>query len=159
MYILRHPLACVSILCGDGGVQRIFFASDGDNLQGTAGGPECEFIGELTGSLWRFLDGEEVRFDLQVLDWRVCTEYQRRVLLIVSDIPRGSTLSYAEVAEAAGGGARSAARALAGNPFPLIIPCHRVIRSDGSPGGYQGGTDLKRRLLEMEGAQFNSKII
>lgn len=155
MYILRHPLACVAVLCSDFRVQRVFFAPDMDNIQGKSSGQGCEFIGEVTGSIWRFLDGEDVHFDLSVLDWGVCTEYQRRVLLLVSDIPRGSTLSYAEIAEAAGGGARGVARALAGNPFPLIIPCHRVIRSDGSPGGYQGGADLKRRLLEMEGARLN----
>lgn len=155
MYILRHPLACVAVLCGDGRVQRIFFASEGDN--GTSSGQESEFMAELTASIWRFLDGEDVRFDLSVLDWGVCTEYQRRVLLVVSDIPRGSTLSYAEVAKSAGGGPRSVAGALAGNPFPLIIPCHRVIRGDGSPGGYQGGTDLKKRLLEMEGVRLNDK--
>lgn len=148
MYILSHPLACVAVFCGDGRVQRVLFAPEMDNLQGNASGQGCEFMGALTGSIWRFLDGEDVHFDLSVLDWGVCTEYQRRVLLVVSDIPRGSTLSYAEVAEAAGGSPRSASRALAGNPFPLIIPCHRVIRSDGSPGGYQGVLILRGGFLK-----------
>jgi methylated-DNA-[protein]-cysteine S-methyltransferase len=53
-------------------------------------------------------------------------------------------------------GARAVGSALAGNPFPIIIPCHRAIRSDGTLGGYQGGLEMKRRLLEMEGVMFDA---
>jgi len=53
-------------------------------------------------------------------------------------------------------GARAVGTALANNPFPIIIPCHRAIRSDGTLGGYQGGLEMKRALLEMEGVLFNT---
>ncbi|WBF09182.1 methylated-DNA--[protein]-cysteine S-methyltransferase [Methanothermobacter marburgensis] len=155
MYMLRHSLACIGLKCAGGRVQRVFFIRGRDvgvNVSPTDSG--CESISGVLDSLNRFLDGEDVPFDPAVLDFRVCTGYQRGVLRVVMGIPRGSTMTYAEVAGAAGGGPRSVAGALARNPFPLIIPCHRVIRSDGKPGGYQGGVDLKVRLLEMEGAHF-----
>jgi methylated-DNA-[protein]-cysteine S-methyltransferase len=53
-------------------------------------------------------------------------------------------------------GGRAVGRALATNPFPLLIPCHRAVRSTGELGGYQGGVDIKRRLLEMEGVEFTT---
>jgi methylated-DNA-[protein]-cysteine S-methyltransferase len=53
--------------------------------------------------------------------------------------------------------ARAVGRALATNPFPIIIPCHRAVRSDGSLGGYQGGLAMKRALLEMEGVEFDAR--
>jgi methylated-DNA-[protein]-cysteine S-methyltransferase len=55
------------------------------------------------------------------------------------------------------GGARAVGRALAGNPFPLVVPCHRAVRADGSPGGYQGGVPMKRALLEAEGVAFDRR--
>ncbi len=78
------------------------------------------------------------------------TEYQRRVWSVVASIPCGETRSYSWVAERAGGSPRAVGQALARNPFPLIIPCHRVVGKDGSLTGYAGGLELKRRLLEME---------
>ena len=55
------------------------------------------------------------------------------------------------------GGARAVGNAMAGNPFPLVVPCHRVIRGDGSLGGFGGGLKMKRALLEMEGVRFDSR--
>jgi methylated-DNA-[protein]-cysteine S-methyltransferase len=69
-------------------------------------------------------------------------------------IPYGGSLSYAEVAAEAGSprGARAAGNALGANPIPIVIPCHRVLHSGGGIGGYGGGLDRKRYLLELEGA-------
>ena len=78
------------------------------------------------------------------------TEFQRRVWSVVAGIPCGETRSYSWVAERAGGSPRAVGQALARNPFPFIIPCHRVVGKDGSLTGYAGGLELKRRLLEME---------
>ncbi|MBI4729383.1 MAG: methylated-DNA--[protein]-cysteine S-methyltransferase [Acidobacteria bacterium] len=82
--------------------------------------------------------------------------FSRRVLQATCRIPRGETRTYGEIARAAGrpAAARAAGGALARNPVPLIVPCHRVVRADGSLGGYGGprGTETKRRLLESEGA-------
>jgi methylated-DNA-[protein]-cysteine S-methyltransferase len=76
------------------------------------------------------------------------------VLLRLRDIPYGKTQSYAAVAKAAGNASavRAAASACSHNPLPLVVPCHRVVRSDGTLGEYLGGAGAKRTLLSMEAA-------
>jgi methylated-DNA-[protein]-cysteine S-methyltransferase len=76
------------------------------------------------------------------------------VLQATSEIPYGGHLSYSEVAAEAGSprGSRAAGNALGSNPIPIVIPCHRVLRTGGALGGYGGGLDRKRWLLELEGA-------
>ena len=88
------------------------------------------------------------------LDWSLIGPFGRRVLRVTSEIPFGGVLSYAEVAAEAGSprGSRAAGNALGSNPIPIIIPCHRVLRSGGALGGYGGGVQRKRWLLELEGA-------
>jgi methylated-DNA-[protein]-cysteine S-methyltransferase len=82
--------------------------------------------------------------------------FERDVLAVLRRIPAGAVKTYGEVAKAVGqpGAARAVGAACARNPLPLLIPCHRVVRSDGGLGGYslRGGVALKRRLLEAEGA-------
>ena len=82
------------------------------------------------------------------------TEFQRRVYAVVKRIPRGETRSYRWVAERLGDPnlARAVGQALNRNPWPETVPCHRVIRADGSLGGYAWGVAKKRRLLRREGA-------
>jgi len=101
----------------------------------------------------RFLSGLDVRFSLDAVALDTCTEFQRRVLLAEYGIPRGYVSTYRRIANHVGcpGGARAVGGSLAANPFPIIIPCHRAVKSDGGLGGYQGGLDMKRRLLQMEG--------
>jgi methylated-DNA-[protein]-cysteine S-methyltransferase len=88
------------------------------------------------------------------LDWTLVGPFGRRVLGATSEIPYGGVLSYAEVAAEAGSprGSRAAGNALGANPIPIVVPCHRVLRSGGALGGYGGGLDRKRFLLELEGA-------
>ncbi|MFH1910729.1 MAG: MGMT family protein, partial [Pseudomonadota bacterium] len=73
------------------------------------------------------------------------------------EIPRGRVMTYGGLAAKLGlpGGARAVGNALAGNPFPLVIPCHRVVRSGGDLGGFGGGTDMKKALLMLEGVVFD----
>jgi methylated-DNA-[protein]-cysteine S-methyltransferase len=80
------------------------------------------------------------------------TDFEKRVWSALLEIPFGETRSYKWVAEKTGNPAavRAVGRALSKNPVPIVIPCHRVIESDGSIGGYSSGVDVKRRLLEME---------
>lgn len=80
------------------------------------------------------------------------TPFQKRVYTVVKEIPRGERKTYAWVAEKVGrpGASRAVGTALKKNPFPIIVPCHRVIRSDGALGKYALGADLKKRLLEIE---------
>ena len=76
---------------------------------------------------------------------------------MTTDIPRGAVSTYQRIARHVGrpNGARAVGNALANNPFPVIVPCHRAIRTDRSLGGYQGGFKMKRTLLEMEGIDFD----
>jgi methylated-DNA-[protein]-cysteine S-methyltransferase len=88
------------------------------------------------------------------LDWTLVGPFGRRVLGVTAEIPYGGVLSYAEVAAEAGSprGSRAAGNALGSNPIPIVVPCHRVLRSGGALGGYGGGVDRKRYLLKLEGA-------
>jgi methylated-DNA-[protein]-cysteine S-methyltransferase len=115
--------------------------------------PEIE---EIAGRMKRFLKGESVVFDLGRVALESCGEFQRKVLLAEYGIPRGWVSTYGRIAAEVGspGGGRAVGRALAENPFPILIPCHRAVRSDGEIGGYQGGSSMKRALLAMEGVEF-----
>jgi methylated-DNA-[protein]-cysteine S-methyltransferase len=98
---------------------------------------------------------EEKRRDFEVpIDWTLVRGFNQGVLKATAQIPFGETASYAEVAAAAGSprAARAAGNALAGNPIPIVVPCHRVIHAGGGIGGYTGGLDNKRFLLNLEGA-------
>jgi methylated-DNA-[protein]-cysteine S-methyltransferase len=92
-------------------------------------------------------------FDLPV-DLRLSSGFRRRVLGYLPNIDYGQTASYQNVAAAVDNpkAVRAVGSACATNPLPLIIPCHRVVRSDGNPGSYLGGPATKRQLLEMESA-------
>jgi methylated-DNA-[protein]-cysteine S-methyltransferase len=103
--------------------------------------------------LEEYFSGRRREFEL-ALDWTLIGPFGRRVLRVTSEIPYGGVLSYAEVAAEAGSprGSRAAGNALGSNPIPIVIPCHRVLRTGGSLGGYGGGLDRKRWLLQLEGA-------
>jgi methylated-DNA-[protein]-cysteine S-methyltransferase len=90
----------------------------------------------------------------QWLDLEYLTELQRKVLIATADIQYGSLSSYREIAAAIGrpGAYRFVGSTLAKNRFPILIPCHRVIRSDGSAGMFGGGAALKKKLINHEGA-------
>ncbi len=106
-----------------------------------------------------FLRGEAVDFSIGELDLAGIDGFIRRVLMADHAIPRGRVMTYGGLSTRVGvpGGARAVGNVMAGNPFPLVIPCHRVVRSDGSLGGFGGGLPMKRSLLEMEGVYFDDK--
>jgi methylated-DNA-[protein]-cysteine S-methyltransferase len=107
----------------------------------------------LERELDEYFAGHRRRFDVAV-DWALVGPFGRRVLKMTAAIPYGGHLSYGEVAAEAGSprGARAAGNALGSNPIPIVVPCHRVLRTGGALGGYGGGLDRKRFLLELEGA-------
>ena len=117
----------------------------------------CTDIDDVAAGITSVLRGGVVDFSLNVADMSRCGEFQQRVLRAEHAIPRGSVSTYRLIAQHLGkkNGARAVGNALAKNPFPLIVPCHRAIRSDRSLGGYQGGLDMKRFLLEREGIRFD----
>ncbi len=94
-----------------------------------------------------------VRFKRWRLDWSGLSEFARRVLIRCQEIGFGEVRSYGELAKAVGkpNAARAVGQVLSRNPFPILIPCHRVVGSDGRLGGFSGGLRLKKRLLEFEG--------
>lgn len=98
-----------------------------------------------------YFSGHRTRFDLP-LDWRLSKGFRRAVLTHLIGIAYGQTESYAQVAVGAGSprAVRAVGTACATNPLPVIVPCHRVVRSDGTAGGYVGGTDAKDTLLTLE---------
>jgi methylated-DNA-[protein]-cysteine S-methyltransferase len=116
-----------------------------------------KLISSLGYKIQRFLKGEDVEFDLNLVDFTLCSEMQTKVLKAEYQIPRGWVSTYKRIANHIGvyNGARAVGNALSKNPFPLIIPCHRAIKSNGELGGYQGGNKMKRALLEMEGIEFS----
>jgi methylated-DNA-[protein]-cysteine S-methyltransferase len=119
----------------------------------------CESILELGERIRNFLNGKPVKFELDVVDLEVCSTFQKRVLLAEYEIPRGWVSTYGRISKNLGivKGARAVGRALSRNPFPIIIPCHRAIRSNGELGGFQGGLGMKRTLLEYEGMSISEE--
>jgi len=119
----------------------------------------CPTAIELGERIQRFLEGEAVDFELDRIALERCSGFQKRVLLAEYEIPRGWVSTYGRIAMSLGipSGARAVGRALSRNPFPIIIPCHRAIRSNGELGGFQGGLRMKRALLEREGIEFSGE--
>jgi len=105
----------------------------------------------LKAGLRRYFKGQPVDFRIK-LDLSSCSSFQRRVYASILSVPYGETRSYKWLATQMGNGsaARAVGRALKSNPIPIIIPCHRIIKSDGSLGGYAGGVEWKKRLLKLE---------
>jgi methylated-DNA-[protein]-cysteine S-methyltransferase len=110
-------------------------------------------LDDLRRQLDEYFDGRRQSFDLP-LDWRLASPFQRSVLDVVRRIGFGEVSTYHDVARAIGRptASRAAGGANARNPLPIVVPCHRVIGSDGSLTGYGGGIERKAFLLEMEGA-------
>jgi len=108
------------------------------------------FLGPWAGQLRAHLGGRLQKLDVP-LDIQA-TAFQRRVWEYLQSIPYGSTQSYGEIAKGIlqPRAARAVARACASNPVAVVIPCHRVVRGDGEPGGYRWGAGRKRKLLQME---------
>ena len=98
--------------------------------------------------------GHERRLFEIPLDWRLTTGFRRDVLRATEQIPYGETASYRDVATRAGSpnAVRAAGSALATNPLPIVVPCHRVLRTGGGLGQYRGGPEAKAQLLTLEGA-------
>jgi methylated-DNA-[protein]-cysteine S-methyltransferase len=110
-------------------------------------------VADARRQLDQYFAGRRRRFELE-LDWRLTKGFRRSVLLATARIPYGTTASYREVATEAGRpkAVRAAGSALANNPLPILVPCHRVLRSGGELGSYLGGPEAKARLLELEGS-------
>jgi len=107
-------------------------------------------IDQLIADLY---DGKKRNCDLSVLNLSGLTEFSSKVLKQAYKIPHGKVATYSGLAAKVGNprAARAVGTTLANNPFPIIIPCHRVVRADGKPGQFGGGSEMKKQLLEKEG--------
>jgi methylated-DNA-[protein]-cysteine S-methyltransferase len=129
------------------------FPFEVERTYGTSGRESATSFTDVRRELEEYFDGKRLVFRLP-LDLNQGSPFQRRVWRALRDIPYGETVSYKEVAHAIGqpSATRAVGAANGMNPLPIVIPCHRVVASDGTLGGYGGGLDLKRRLLALESA-------
>lgn len=116
----------------------------------------AESFRKLLRTLDRYFKGEQVNFET-ALDMDGIGDFTRAVLVEVSKVPYGQTTTYSAVGGAIGcpHGARAVGQALKRNPLPIIVPCHRVVKADGSLGGFSMGLKMKVRLLSIEGVGLN----
>lgn len=156
---LDTPVGPVFVAYSDTGISAVRLASDAAEFErafrerfGRALQPVAQPPADLAGAVVEGLGGgrTRLRFDLRGL-----SEFERAVLLKASEIPRGQVRPYAWIAREIGrpGAVRAVGTALGGNPVPLLIPCHRVVRSDGQIGGYIFGGEAKRAVLASEGVE------
>ena len=119
-------------------------------IRGRCGGDGC-----LLKKVSLCLEGEKASFGTRDIAWDRVSGFQRRIFRVLMRVPRGRVITYKRLARLAGmGSARAVGGAMAKNPFPVIVPCHRVVGASRDIGGFQPGRSLKRKLLESEGVEF-----
>lgn len=165
--LLDTPLGKVTILVDRDLPARILLGSPGSSpctfLQETARFNRSGIVGEVVEALLSYFSGKEADADLAIrlVDLSRPTLFQRRVFLETIRIPRGKVVSYGELAERIGNprGARAVGRALSWNPFPVLIPCHRVVAKGGKLGGFSQGKEWKSALLAFEGVNLENAVL
>jgi methylated-DNA-[protein]-cysteine S-methyltransferase len=160
--IVDSPIGRLQIVATERGVRRIDFLNSRASLDETSIRGDCEYSVaaelevEAAGQIGEYFAGARRDFDLP-LDLRG-SEFQRSCWTAIASIPFGETLTYADVASAVGapGAYRAAGSACAHNPIVIVVPCHRVVGSDGKLHGFGGGLDTKAWLLKFEGARLGA---
>jgi methylated-DNA-[protein]-cysteine S-methyltransferase len=151
---LRTPIGVI-YLVGDGErVERIAFRkSEFAAIRGeVVNNPKA--YPQAVRELHDYFDGKLKRFSFPIS--LAASDFKRSALLALKKVRYGETVSYRELATRAGSprAFRAAGSACATNPLPIVVPCHRVLKSDGSLGNYGGGLHVKRMLLALEGVKF-----
>jgi methylated-DNA-[protein]-cysteine S-methyltransferase len=154
------PLGPLTVMVTPRGLVRLSYSGEGITAQldeiADRVSPRILEAPERTDAVRRQLDeyfaGRRHGFDVPI-DWRLVRGFAGEVLRATARIPFGSVSSYREVATEAGSpnAYRAAGNALGSNPIPIVVPCHRVLHAGGGLGGYTGGLERKRYLLELEG--------
>jgi methylated-DNA-[protein]-cysteine S-methyltransferase len=146
------PLGALRVEATDAGVRRVRLPGNVDSGARAGDGPAATATAEQAAAqLGEYARGERETFELP-LDWDGVEPLHRHVLETLRAVaPFGTTITYGELAERTGvDDPRDIGVLMSRNPLPLLVPCHRVVAADGL-GGYGGGLELKRRLLELEG--------
>lgn len=159
--IVETPVGPLLLAATERGVVRVAFEREGHDavLQALADRISPRILhapvrlDETAREIDEYFRGERIRFDVP-LDFRLAKGFRREVLSHLPEIVYGHTASYAAIAEATGSprAIRAVGTACATNPLPVVVPCHRVIRSDGAMGQYVGGPEAKSLLLTLESA-------
>lgn len=156
------PVGTLGIAAGPAGLCRVSFVKGEDDflaelLEAFGEQPvvRSSRLDEARRALERYFSGRRLDFADLAVDLSELSPFERRVLGATARIPPGRVATYAEVARRAGNAraSRAAGNALHKNPVAIVVPCHRVLRADGSLGGYGGGLPIKEWLLKHEGAR------
>ncbi len=151
------PIGRLTLIASSEGLTHILFDGREPADEGLDGPVptvvDNAILNAAASQLLEYFDGTRKEFDIP-LD-PSGTDFQVEAWMALADIPYGRTTTYADQAEAIGrpNAVRAVGSANGANPIPIVLPCHRVIGSNGSLTGYAGGVDLKRRLLDMERSQ------
>jgi methylated-DNA-[protein]-cysteine S-methyltransferase len=146
--VVDSPIGTLGLVASGQGLRAVVFEADGMHAGGRS-----PILAKAAAQLEAYFDGDLETFDLPLELYG--TEFQRRCWLALASIPYGQTVSYGEQSRRLGLGidaARAVGAANGQNPLPIVLPCHRVIGADGSLTGFGAGLDVKRFLLEHEGA-------
>lgn len=149
---IDSPVGRIGLVVSSIGVARVLFESDGIERERERIGAEA-IIPLAAHQLTEYFEGRRREFTVP-LDYRFARgPFRAEVLRELARVPYGHTTTYGELAARAGNpkAVRAVGGACAHNPLPLLVPCHRVLRADGGLGGYRGGSETKRFLLELEG--------
>ncbi len=157
--VMDSPLGPLWVAVGPRGVLAVHYGARPDERElaritrayGPGVVPDRRRCDRLLAELDEYFAGRRRRFDVEV-DLSPLTPFQRRILTATARVAYGEVTTYRDVARKAGNeqASRAAGGALGANPIPIVVPCHRVIATDGSLGGYAGGLPAKRRLLTLE---------
>jgi O-6-methylguanine DNA methyltransferase len=163
---LDSPLGPLWVAIGPKGVTTIHYGAEPSEpelrrlvrVYGPGVVPDPKRSAALARELDQYFRGKRRVFDVDV-DLSGLTDFQRKILSATAKIPFGDVSTYRSVARTAGNekASRAAGGALNSNPIPIVVPCHRVVGSNGELVGYAGGLDVKRRLLAIEGADVSRR--
>lgn len=151
---MESPVGPLVLAASDAGLHHVMFASSKRAKPDPQWREDAKFLEETTRQLRAYFAGELEDFDLPLAPEG--TDFQRNVWRNLCGIPFGETISYGELAKRVGNpkASRAVGAANGQNPIPIIIPCHRVVGSDGKLTGFGGGLPIKEKLLALEQRQL-----
>lgn len=159
VYPLRTPAGIIRIALSEKGIAGVVLPFRGRKKtdipaagKGRLTLAQKKLVASFGAQFSKYLSGKPYTFEEIPLDLSFCTPFQKKVLSACRRIPAGTTVSYRDLARKINRGraSRAVGNALGGNPLPVLIPCHRVVRSSGELGGFTAGIGWKKKLLAVE---------